>query len=74
MPFARTAERATAGRSAPVGPPVGQGLRILLAEDNAINRLVAVRVLNKAGHQVVVAVDGQEAVAAVKRREFSTWC
>ena len=54
----------------PVGLPSGQGLRILLAEDNAINRLVAVRVLEKAGHTVAVAVDGQEAVAALNRDAF----
>jgi signal transduction histidine kinase/CheY-like chemotaxis protein len=56
----------------PTSPPAGarQGLRILLAEDNPINRLVAVQVLKKAGHSVVVAVDGQEAVAALKQQTF----
>ncbi|HEY1784575.1 MAG TPA: response regulator, partial [Pirellulales bacterium] len=54
----------------PARPRPGQGLRILLAEDNAINRLVAVRVLEKAGHNIAVAVDGQEAVAALKRESF----
>ena len=37
-------------------------LRILVAEDNAINRLVAVRILQKAGHSAEVAVNGMEAV------------
>jgi CheY-like chemotaxis protein len=57
---------------AAAAPLVGgrQGLRVLLAEDNAINRLVAIHVLKRAGHQVVVAVDGQDALAALKREAF----
>ena len=38
------------------------GLHILLAEDNPINRLVAVRLLEKRGHTVVVAVNGRDAL------------
>jgi PAS domain S-box-containing protein len=41
-------------------------LRILLAEDNAINREVAVRLLAKRGHVVTVTENGKEAVAAVE--------
>jgi signal transduction histidine kinase/AmiR/NasT family two-component response regulator len=37
-------------------------LRILLAEDNEINRMLATRMLGKEGHSVVCAHDGQEAV------------
>lgn len=37
-------------------------LRILLAEDNPVNQRVAVRLLEKQGHEVVVAVNGQEAL------------
>jgi hypothetical protein len=36
-------------------------LRILLVEDNRINEKVAVRILEKAGHQVLVARNGAEA-------------
>lgn len=37
-------------------------LTVLLADDNAVNRMLAIRLLNKAGHQVIVAENGQEAV------------
>jgi two-component system sensor histidine kinase/response regulator len=44
----------------------GRGkLRILLAEDNKINQLVAARLLGKRGHTVVVAASGREALAAL---------
>jgi CheY-like chemotaxis protein len=45
-------------------------LRVLLAEDNAINQKLAVHLLEKQGHSVTVANDGNEAVAAVKTGEF----
>ncbi len=39
-------------------------LRVLLAEDNAINRTVAVKALERLGHEVVAVADGAGAVAA----------
>ena len=57
-------------------------LRILLAEDNGVNRLVAVRLLEKAGHHVETAVSGrgggaapahhpnQAAIAALEHNRF----
>jgi len=45
-------------------------LRVLLAEDNAINRKLAIRLLEKQGHLVTVANDGREAVEAVENGEF----
>jgi CheY-like chemotaxis protein len=44
-----------------------KGLRALLAEDNAINQLVARKMLAALGMTVTVASDGAEAVAAVER-------
>jgi signal transduction histidine kinase/HPt (histidine-containing phosphotransfer) domain-containing protein len=46
------------------------GFRILVAEDNAINQKVVVRMLEKHGHRVTVVGDGREAIAAVERHEF----
>ena len=41
-----------------------RSLRILVAEDNAVNRLLLTALLGKRGHTVVNAVNGHEAVAA----------
>ncbi|MBU0654787.1 MAG: response regulator [Gammaproteobacteria bacterium] len=38
-------------------------LRVLLAEDNTVNRMLAVRLLTRAGHQVMEAENGRQAVA-----------
>jgi CheY-like chemotaxis protein len=54
-------------------PPHGctaRGLQILLAEDNLINQKLAVRLLEKRGHNVVVARNGNEALAKLDERSF----
>ncbi len=47
-----------------------QKLRILLAEDNAVNRELAVRLLEKRGHSVVTARNGREALATLEAQPF----
>jgi two-component system, sensor histidine kinase and response regulator len=49
---------------------VGDAGRILLAEDNPVNRLVAVRLLEKRGFRVTAVADGFAAVAAWERETF----
>jgi two-component system, sensor histidine kinase and response regulator len=45
-------------------------LKVLLAEDNAVNQKLAVRLLEKYGHTVTVAGNGREALAALEREPF----
>ncbi len=46
---------------------ITRGLNVLLAEDNAVNREVAVDMLGDLGHIVDTATDGQEAIATWER-------
>jgi two-component system sensor histidine kinase/response regulator len=48
----------------------GQGLHILLAEDNIANQRVACAILEKAGHSVVVAETGKNAVMLLAEQSF----
>jgi PAS domain S-box-containing protein len=58
---AQPATRSEIGQSA-----VRRGRRrVLLAEDNATNQRVVVRILEKRGHEVIVVDNGQAAVAAI---------
>ena len=45
-------------------------MQILLADDNLINQKVAVRMLERQGHTVVVADDGTEVLQILKRQSF----
>ncbi len=45
-------------------------LHILLAEDNTVNQRLAVRILEKWGHTVMVVGNGKEALAASERAAF----
>src|SRR3984957_7158483 len=45
-------------------------LSVLLAEDNPVNQRLAVRLLEKRGHHVVVAGNGAEALTAMDKQDF----
>ncbi len=51
-------------------PPSGVARRVLLAEDNLVNQRLAQRLLEKLGHEVVIAPDGQMALAAFRKERF----
>ena len=51
-------------------PQPASGLRILLAEDNAVNRQLAMRLLERRGHLVTAVSDGRQALEAVQREKF----
>jgi CheY-like chemotaxis protein len=50
--------------------PATRCLHILLAEDNVVNQRLAVRLIEKAGHTVVVAPNGEAALAALQQERF----
>jgi PAS domain S-box-containing protein len=45
-------------------------LSVLVAEDNAVNQLLATRLLEKRGHRVVIATNGREALEAIAKDRF----
>ncbi|HWY39667.1 MAG TPA: response regulator, partial [Chthoniobacterales bacterium] len=67
---------AEAGNSRDISPGIagtnlpGSGLRILVAEDNLVNRAVATGILEKQRHVLVHAATGREAVEAFRNGSF----
>lgn len=45
-------------------------LRVLVAEDNHVNRLLATRLLEKRGHRVVITANGREALEALAKNSY----
>jgi CheY-like chemotaxis protein len=65
-PAPRPAERVVAGADLGARHP----LRVLLAEDNAVNQKLALRLLERMGYAADVALDGAEAIAALDGTEY----
>jgi CheY-like chemotaxis protein len=49
---------------------VRRSLRILLTEDNAVNRRLACRLIEKRGHTVVMVNNGRQALGALDQEAF----
>ncbi len=58
-----------AAQSAPAGV-LEPGLRVLVAEDNATNRLVAMKLLERLGCRPDAVCDGQEALTALRQQSY----
>lgn len=70
------------GRAVPASIPVPKAapaispstrlksLEVLLVEDGALNRKLAIRLLEKKGHRVTIACNGKEALTALERQSF----
>jgi len=57
--------------SEPAAPTIAATVRVLLAEDNVINQQLMLALLRNAGHEVVIAENGRQAVDAVRREDFT---
>jgi two-component system sensor histidine kinase/response regulator len=51
-------------------PPSRTGYRVLVADDDAPNRMIAVLMLEERGHEVSLVGDGWDALAALARQHF----
>jgi osomolarity two-component system sensor histidine kinase NIK1 len=58
------------GRAAPLVSDLSKSFNILLAEDNAVNQKLAVRILEKYHHRVTVANNGLEALEAIQKKRY----
>ncbi|WP_293574182.1 PAS domain-containing hybrid sensor histidine kinase/response regulator [Phaeobacter sp.] len=71
MPSASVNHAARAHQTAPHGQArTGSGHRILVVEDNEINRILVEKMLTKLGHHVTLAPGGAEGVAAARQDQF----
>ncbi|MGB0128096.1 MAG: response regulator, partial [Rhodocyclaceae bacterium] len=48
----------------------GRGMEVLLVEDNPVNQMLAQRLLEKAGHRVTIANNGEEGVERFESKRF----
>jgi PAS domain S-box-containing protein len=70
LALGRSVEPATPLARAVQDASTTKRLHVLVAEDNAVNQRVIVRMLEKMGHIPILAYNGQEAVEAYESRPF----
>ena len=70
LPWAQASLPARGARAGDRTPAAAAGCRVLLVEDNEINRMVAQEMLSQAGHAVTEASDGMAGIAAAAERRF----
>jgi CheY-like chemotaxis protein len=63
-------EKPLGSRARPKSLRTERGLRILVAEDNQVNQLLARRVLEKLGHKVTIVSNGLEALSSAQTGSF----
>lgn len=63
-------ENRTVQTTVPARERRDRSLRILLAEDNAVNQKLAARIIEKAGHEVIAVTNGRQALDRVATQEF----
>jgi CheY-like chemotaxis protein len=54
----------------PAPQPETRPLHVLVAEDNPVNQRLAIRMLEKLGYRAHIVENGEEAIAAVRKREY----
>jgi two-component system sensor histidine kinase RpfC len=64
-----TAERPEDSRSTEIAP-AGRSLSILVAEDKRTNQIVIAKILDRAGHRVTLADNGEAALDMLEMQEF----
>jgi CheY-like chemotaxis protein len=63
-------DRPTGALARALEGPKGRRLRVLVAEDNAVNQKVAAGLLERAGHRPLIVENGRQALEALDRGSF----
>ncbi|MGB8602602.1 MAG: ATP-binding protein, partial [Rhizomicrobium sp.] len=70
LPLAAAVAKPKGAKRSSASCQCDKSLEILLAEDNAVNRIYASALLTKAGHHVDIAENGREAVEAARHNHY----
>jgi signal transduction histidine kinase/CheY-like chemotaxis protein/ligand-binding sensor domain-containing protein len=70
VPLAPVESAAGSAEGSKEAEPKGKGMRILVAEDQAVNQRILSAMLERMGHQVTLAKNGREAVQLTESRKF----